>query len=180
MRAMKRMIELFVVTSLFVAGCAHEPTKPGERADLTRDAQSTLSRMEANDPGLRQMLASSAGYIVFPKVGTAGLLVGGGAGMGVIFENGVRTGFATVEHAGVGAIAGAQEYAELVVVKDPKVLDEVKHGRFDFGANASAIIVRAGASETASFDKGVAVLVQPLRGAMVNASISGQRIRATM
>ncbi len=177
---MKRMIELFVVTGLFIAGCAHEPTKPGERADLTRDAQATVSRMEASDPGLRQTLASSVAYIVFPKVGAAGLLVGGGAGMGVIFENGVRTGFATVEHVGVGALAGAQDYAELVIIKDPQVLDQVKHGRFDFGANASAIIVRSGASETATFDKGVAVLVEPVRGAMVNASLSGQRIHATM
>ncbi len=177
---MKRMFQSLAVVFLFVAGCAHEPTKPGERADLNRDARATLSRMEASDPGLRPMLASSVGYIVFPKVGAAGLLVGGGAGMGVIFEHGAQTGYATVEHLGVGALAGAQHYAELVVIKDPKVLDEVKHGRLDFGANASAVIVRSGASETATFEKGVAVLIEPLGGAMVNASLNGQRIHATM
>jgi lipid-binding SYLF domain-containing protein len=175
------MVELFaVVMSLCAAGCAHEPTKPGERADLVRDAQNTLSRMEAKDPGLRPMLTESAAYIVFPKVGAAGLLVSGGAGMGVIFEHGVPAGYATVEHGGVGAVAGAQEFAELVLIKDSKVLDDVKHGRFDFGANASAVILREGAARSVGLDKGVAVVIEPLRGAMLNASVSGQRIHQTM
>ena len=178
---MKRAIELVVVVmTLFAAGCAHEPTGRGERADLVHDARTTLSRMEAMDPGLRPMLNHSVAYIVFPTVGAAGFVVGGGAGMGVIFEHGVKTGFATIEHAGVGAVAGAQEFAELVLIRDPAVLDEVKHGRFDFGANASAVVLRAGASETVGLDRSVAVVIEPLRGAMVNASVSGQRIHQTM
>jgi lipid-binding SYLF domain-containing protein len=177
---MRRVVELAVVMSMIVAGCAHEPSKPGERADLIGDAQSTLRRIESKDPNLRTTLADSVAYVVFPKVGAGGLIVGGGAGKGVIFEHGTPSGFATVEHAGVGAIAGGAEFAELVIIKDPRVLDQIKHGRFDVGANASAVLLRTGASTAMSFEKGAAVVIEPLRGAMVNASISGQRIHATL
>lgn len=178
---MKRAVELVaIVVGLLAVGCAHEPSKPGERADLVNDARSALGRMETKDPGLRALLDRSVAYIVFPKVGSGGLVIGGGAGSGVIFEQGAPNGFATVEHLGVGAVAGGEQYSEVVIIRDPKALDDVKHGRFDFGANASAVILKSGASSTAAFDKGVAVVIEPLRGAMVNASISGQRIHATM
>lgn len=178
---MKRAIKLVAVASLFaVAACAHAPTKTGERADLVNDAHNTLSRMEATDPDLRPLLDNAVGYIVFPKVGAAGLIVGGGAGSGVVFEHGRRSGFATVEHLGVGGIAGGQQYAELVIVKEQAALDDLKSGRFDVGANASAVILRSGVSRTTTFENGVAVVIEPLKGAMVSASIAGQRIRLTM
>lgn len=177
---MIRSARWVAIITVFMAACAHEPSKPGERADLVRDARATLARMETQDPGLRRLLGQSVGYIVFPKVGAGGFIVGGGAGAGVIFENGQQTGFATVESLSAGALAGGQQYAQLVIVRDPAALDQIRHGRFGFGANASAVILRSGASETAAFDKGVAVVVEPLRGAMVNASLTGQRIRQTL
>src|SRR5581483_6246547 len=165
---MKRTLELLAIVSIgMIAACAHAPTKPGERADLVSDARRTLARMEAKDPGLPSVLDHAVGYIVFPSVGAGGLLVGGGAGAGVVYEHGHRTGFATIEHLGVGAIAGGQQFSELVVVNDPAALEQLKSGRFDFGAHASAVIVRSGVARTSTFENGVAVFVDPLRGAMV-------------
>jgi hypothetical protein len=68
----------------------------------------------------------------------------------------------------------------VVVIRDRRALDDMKSGRFDFGAHASAVIVRTGAATSATFEKGVAVFVDPISGAMVNASIGGQRIRLTL
>jgi lipid-binding SYLF domain-containing protein len=113
-------------------------------------------------------------------VGEGGFIVGAGAGSGVVFEHGRHTGFAEVSHASVGALAGGQRYAELVIIKDPAALEALKSGRFDVGAKAQAVILRSGASTNTTFDKGVAVFVDPLRGGMVNASITGQRIKLTM
>lgn len=179
------MRKLHVHFIVFVAvtalgACAHEPTGAGERSDLVHAAKQTLARMEARDPSLRSRLDRSAGYVVFPQVGAGGLLVGGGAGDGVVFQHGRRTNFAVVEHASVGAVAGGAQFAELVIVNDPAALEEMKQGRFDLGTQASAVMLRSGAAETAGFEKGVAVFIEPLRGAMVNASLSGQRIRFTM
>ncbi|HEY2747750.1 MAG TPA: hypothetical protein VGL86_24175 [Polyangia bacterium] len=136
--------------------------------------------MEAKDPSLRPLIESSVGYIVFPAVGSGGLLIGGGAGKGVLFEQGQVSHFATVEKLAAGAIAGGARYSEVVAIRDPQALHAMKSGRFDFGAQASAVIVRTGAAANATFENGVAAFIEPVRGAMVNASIGGQRIRLTL
>lgn len=177
MRPFKLMVPALL---LFIAGCAHAPTKPGQQADLQREAQQTLSRMEAKDASLGPLLDRSLAYIVFPKVGSGGFIVGGGAGQGVLYEHGQPAGFATIQHLQAGALAGGQAYSQIVAIKTQKALDDLKAGRFDFHANASAVIVRTGAATSATFEKGVAVFVDPLKGAMVNASIGGQKIRLTM
>lgn len=175
---MRAAIGMFL--SVSVLGCAHTPTTAGARADLKRASAKVLQSMQEKDPELRSLIESSAGYIVFPAVGEGGFLIGGGAGNGVVFEKGRATGFAELRHVSVGALAGGQRYSELVVVRDPAALEAMKSGRFDFGATASAIIVRTGASTNATFEKGVAVFIEPSRGAMVNASLTGQRIRLTL
>ena len=177
---MKRVVWLVAVASLWVFGCAHAPTQPGERADLVRNAEQTLARMEARDPTLRPLIDRSVGYVVFPAVGQGGFLVGGGAGSGVLFENGQPVHFATVSNMAVGAIAGGQRFAQVVVLRDPAALVQLKSGRFAFGAQASAVMLRSGAAAGATFDKGTAVFVEPVHGAILNASIGGQRIRLTL
>ena len=180
MKAMNRAVVLIAGASLCLLACAHAPTKPGEQADLKQEAQRTLARMEAKDSSLRPVLDQSLAYIVFPKVGSGGFIVGGGAGQGVLYEHGQPSGFATVSHLNAGAIAGAQAYSQVVAIKTQRALDDLKTGRFDFGASASAVIVRTGAATGATFENGVAVFADPLKGAMVNASLGGQKIRLTM
>lgn len=165
---------------LLIAACASAPTKPGEQADLKHEARQTLARMEAKDTSLRPVIDQSLAYIVFPSVGSGGFIIGGGAGSGVLYEHGVQTGFATIDHLAVGALAGGQTYSQVVAIRDQRALDDLKAGRFDFGAHASAVIVRSGAATNASFDKGVAVFVDPIKGAMASAAIGGQKIRVTM
>jgi len=180
MRGTVRAVALVFIAGVSLLACAHAPTEPGERADLRREAHQTLARMEAKDPSLRPLIDQSLAYIVFPAVGSGGFIVGGGAGAGVLFEHGQATGYATIQKLQAGALAGGQRYAQVVVVRDPQALQALKTGRFDFGAQASAVIVRTGASADATFENGVAVFVDPIHGAMVNASIGGQKIRLTM
>lgn len=177
---MKRAIGLFAVASLFAIGCAHTPIHPGARADLRQAARNTVSRMEAKDPSLKPLLDKSLAYVVFPRVGDAGLLIGGGAGSGVLFENGHPTHFAELTHLEAGALVGGQRYAQIVVIRDPQALQALRSGRYHFDAKAAAVILRSGAALHASFDKGVAVFVEPTRGAMMKASLGGERIRLTL
>jgi lipid-binding SYLF domain-containing protein len=174
---MKRAIGLIVVVSLWVIGCSHAPTKPGERADLKDEAEKTLAQMEERDPGLRDFLEGSVAYIVFPAVGSGGFVVGGGAGNGVLYENNQPTGYARVTQLAVGALAGGQRYSQVIAIGDHGVLQKMKDGNFNFGASASAVILRSGAAAATQFQNGVAVFRHPTRGAMVNASLSGQKIQ---
>jgi lipid-binding SYLF domain-containing protein len=169
-----------VIFGAIAAGCASTPKSTAKRTKLEDEAMGAKQAMLAKNPSLQTLLDQSAGYIVFPEVKEGGFIVGGAGAQGVLYENGRPTGFATLSRAAVGAIAGGQKYAELVAIRDPYQLQKFKSGEMDMGAQASAVILRAGAATSTTFgDNGMAVLIDPIGGAMVNASLSGQKIRTT-
>jgi lipid-binding SYLF domain-containing protein len=170
-----------VVLGAFVAGCASTPKSQSKRTQLEIQAAEARQEMLAKDPALRSLLDQAAGYIVFPEIAQGGFIVGGAGGDGVVYERGRRVGFAQLSQGAVGALVGGQKFAELIVVRDKPTLDKMKAGTFDFGAQSSAVILKAGAGAATSFGaNGVAVVVNPISGAMLNASVTGQKIKATM
>jgi lipid-binding SYLF domain-containing protein len=178
---MVRTIGLMMVAGLIATGCASVPKSHAKRNELEQDAVAALEEMKAKDPSIQPLLNQAAGYIVFPSIGQGGFIVGGAGGKGVIFENHKPSGFAEMSQASIGAQIGGQRFAEVLIVRDRFVLDNIKSGKFDFGGQASATILRAGAASSTRFgDNGVAVVVNPIGGAMVNLSLTGQRIKAVM
>jgi hypothetical protein len=123
------------------------------------------------------MIDSASGYIVFPDIRQGGLGVGAAGGEGIAYQNGRAIGYAELRQLAVGALAGGQRYAELIVVRDPQTFERIKSGHFDMGAQASAVVLKTGAATATQFDRsGLAVFVESKRGAMVNASLTGQTI----
>jgi len=163
-----------------VFGCASSPKTATQKAELHEDADRAVADMTARDPALRPLLDQSAAYIVFPEVKQGGFVVGGAGGKGVLFEKGKPAGFAELSQASVGAQVGGQKYSEIVVIRDQFALDRVRASNFDLGAQASAVIVKSGAAASTRFNEsGLAVFVQPTAGAMLNVSLTGQRVRLT-
>ena len=85
-------------------------------------------------------------------------------------------GFADVTQGSDGLQAGGQTYSELIVFENKAAFDRFKNNQLEFGASASAIIARTGAARNARFVDGVAIFVQPVVGAMAEASVGGQRV----
>jgi lipid-binding SYLF domain-containing protein len=176
-RAVARMM---LVGVAIVAGCASAPRTQAKRTQLENDAAEAKQAMLSKNPQLAPLLDQSAGYIVFPDVKEGGFVVGGAGAQGVVYEHGRPTGYASLSRASVGAQVGGQTYAELVAVRDKFTLDKMKSGDMDFGGKASAVILKAGAAAATDFgENGVAVVIDPIGGAMVNVSVSGQRIKST-
>jgi lipid-binding SYLF domain-containing protein len=170
----------FIAAALLAAACSHTPRTQAQKQDLERNAFQAKEAMLNKDPSLRSLLDQSAGYIVFPEVKEGGFIVGGAGAQGVIFEQGQVTGYATLSRASIGAQVGGQKYAELIAVRDRDTLIKMKSGDTDLSGQASAVMLKSGAAAGANFsDKGVAVVMDPISGAMVNASIAGQRIQGT-
>src|SRR6185436_968236 len=167
---------MFALGSL-VTGCAHAPKTAEARASLVQDAQAAVEQMTMDDPSLRPLLDQSAGYVVFPNIKQGGFIAGGAAGRGVVFEQGRATGFAELSEASFGAQVGGQKFAELIVVRDPYALAQLKAGEYHIGAQAQATAIRSGSGAATLFRDGVAVFVRPLSGGMLNLSVTGQRIK---
>ncbi|HWV37336.1 MAG TPA: hypothetical protein VN033_02550 [Vulgatibacter sp.] len=138
------------------------------------DAAATISRLQKKHPNLKQELAESWGFAVFPYVGRASAVLGGAYGHGEVFEQGRSIGFATLSQMTVGVQLGGQTFSELVIFPKKEVLDEFRTGMVAFTANASAVIVKAAASGTTNFD-GVTAHAYSRGGMLLELSLGGQK-----
>ena len=137
----------------------------------------------------------SHGYAVFPRVGRAGVGIGGARGSGRVFADGQHVGNTTMTQLTVGLQLGGQAYSMIVFFQDKRAFDEFTSGNFAFSAQAKAVAITAGASATAStsgssagasggrndattvgeFSRGIATFTVVRGGLMYEASIGGAR-----
>jgi lipid-binding SYLF domain-containing protein len=174
---MKHIAKILIFTlaaGLSGAVFAWEPD-PKEKQDLAV-AQAILTAKE-KDPDLARWFDSATAYAVFPRVGKAGIGVGGARGKGLLIQGSETLGQVTLTQLTVGLQLGGQVYAEYIFFKDQTAVDDFKRGNFELGAQVSAIAVTAGASATADYSKGVAVFTIAEGGLMYEATVGGQKFR---
>jgi lipid-binding SYLF domain-containing protein len=165
---------------MFVAlvGCnSSPPPTPEAKRSLHDEARAAISRMEAKDPGVTNIIESNYGYAVFPSVGKGGLIAGGAFGKGEVYKQRQFIGYAELQQVTVGAQIGGEEYSELLVFQDAPALDRFTNGNVKFSANASAVALKAGAAKAARPENGVYIFVLPTGGLMAEASIGGQEFK---
>src|SRR5919198_4208280 len=169
------MALVLTVVAGLLGSCATAPASRDDKAALVAAATSRRQQMQTEDPALGALLQQGYGYSLFPQVDKGGLVVGGAYGRGVVYERGEHIGYSDLTQGSVGLQAGGQTFSELLVFETKAALERFKAGRFGFAADASAVVLKSGAATNANFVDGVAVVVQPLRGVMVEASIGGQK-----
>ncbi len=137
----------------------------------------------------------SYGWALFPTVGKGGIGVGGAHGTGRVYRQGKYVGDTSMTQLTIGFQLGGQAYSQVIFFQDKRAYDEFTSGNFEFGAQATAVAITAGASATAStagssagssgtknradtvgkFNKGMAVFTVAKGGLMYEASIGGQK-----
>ena len=137
----------------------------------------------------------SYGYAVFPTIGKGGIGIGGAHGSGRVFAHGAYTGDASMTQVTVGFQLGGQAYSMIVFLEDERAYKEFTSGSFEFGAQASAVAITAGAAAGAGttganasagtsakhtktaggFEKGMAVFTAAKGGLMYEATLGGQK-----
>jgi len=147
------------------------------RQQVHKDVLNTIERIKKVDPGIDRFFNDSAGYAVFARVGKAGFIFAGGVGDGELFEKGQVVGATSITIATVGLQAGAQEFSQIVFFKDPAALDRFKQSKFEFTANASAVIITTGASKGKNYRDGVLVFTHATGGAMAEAALGTQKFK---
>lgn len=170
------MLRSAALAACAVVGCASTQPSPTQGNELDTQARATIAQMEARNPGLSSVLQSSYGYVVFPNIGKAAFLGGGAFGRGVLFEQGMKTGYVKVSQASFGLQAGASAYSQVVVLQNKYVADRLKAGTYELGADVAVIVLTAGAQAAPTFRNGVAVYVLPKGGAMAGISVTGQKL----
>jgi lipid-binding SYLF domain-containing protein len=171
----------FCLTALLLAAAWIAPAgaagwNPQGESQQLEAAEATIATFKATDSGLADYFKKAYGYAVFPTIGKGGFIFSGAYGQGVVYQKGKPIGTTSVTQASVGLTIGGQTSSELLFFRDKAALDNFQGGNYEFSAQASAVIAREGAAAKTSYDNtGVAVFVHVLGGAMLEASIGGQK-----
>jgi lipid-binding SYLF domain-containing protein len=161
-----------------------------------KDNYSSTIKVFQDSPALTKFFKNSYGYAVFPTIGKAGYVIGGSYGKGKVYHHGKVTGKATVIEGSIGFQAGAEAFSEIIFFQDKRDYDEFTSGNFEFGANAQAVVITAGAeaqvgtagtsagasagpktgvqAET-DYVKGMATFAHAKGGLMLGISVGGQK-----
>jgi len=143
----------------------------------------------------------SYGYAVFPTIGKGGIGIGGAYGKGRVYKQGGYVGDTSMTQLTVGFQLGGQAYSQIIFFEDKRAFDEFTGGNFEFGAQATAVAITAGASAQTSttgssagasggqhdaktkdiggYYKGMAVFSVAKGGLMFEASLGGQKFSYT-
>jgi lipid-binding SYLF domain-containing protein len=168
-------IMLVLTVVALMVSCATAPSSREDKQALITEAATRMQQMNIEAPEVGELVKRGYGYTLFPTVGKGGLVVGAAYGRGVVYEQGRHIGYSDLTQGSVGLQAGGQTFSELLVFENKTALDRFKEGKFDFAADASAVVLKTGVATNATFVNGVAVVVSPIGGAMLEASIGGQQ-----
>ncbi len=136
------------------------------------------------------------GYALFPTVGKGGIGIGGAGGKGRVYTGGNHVGNTSVAQLTIGLQLGGQAYSMIIFFEDKRAFEEFTSGNFEFGAQATAVAITAGASAGTStagggtagasggqhdattaggYSKGLAVFTVAKGGLMYEATIGGMK-----
>jgi len=169
----------FLIVSLTHAGSDHEKT----------------IKIFKESPVVNPFFSNSYGYAVFPTIGKGGIGVGGAHGSGKVYAGGKVTGDTSMTQLTIGFQLGGQAFSQIIFFKDERAYKEFTSGEFEFGAQASAVAITAGAQAKAGtggstagattkgdagsqakvdYQKGMVVFTHAKGGLMYEASLGGQ------
>ena len=142
---------------------------------------------------------NSYGYAVFPTIGKGGIGVGGAYGTGRVYKQGKYVGDSKTAQLTIGLQWGGQAYSMIIFFEDERAFNEFTSGNFEFGAQASAVAITAGAQAAATttgtsagasggqkdaktvgkYNKGMATFTVAKGGLMYEATLGGQTFSYT-
>ncbi len=149
----------------------------GWNPELISDSEEALQTMLEKTPKLESFYNDSYGYAVFPKVTKAGIAFGGAFGKGVVFKNHQVVGSSKLKQASIGLQFGGQQYSEVIFFENKEAFEKFINGKLKFDGQASAVVLKEGASIDIAYQDGVAVFTQTKGGIMYEASIGGQHFK---
>jgi hypothetical protein len=156
------------------ADASHAKYAKANKNDL-RHARLAILEIQKADPGMSKFFYGAAGYAVFATVGKGAVGVGGAHGTGIVFEEGMAVGEATLNQVTIGLALGGQAFTEVIFFETAKSLADFKRGEFTMAAQVSAVAAAAGASVNARYVEGVSVFTFAKAGLMAEASVGGQK-----
>lgn len=192
------MLNAFRATLLLASVFFAPPAVFADKYDGYKYDEARDIFLKAGESG--SFFTNSYGYALFPTIGKGGIGIGGAHGKGRVYVQGKHVGDTSMTQLTIGFQLGGQAYSQIIFFQDKRAFDEFSTGNFEFGAQATAVAITAGASASAStagggsagasggkndattvgsYHKGMAVFTVAKGGLMYEATIGGQKFSYT-
>ena len=149
--------------------------------EINKAVDVALEKFKKEVPGGANFLPQVKGYLVFPAVIKAGLIVGGKYGEGALRVNGETKHYYDMTAASIGFQAGAQEYGMLIAfLSDTSLNNFVKSNGWEAGVDGTITVSDWGKSKditSMSFEKPIIAFIFDEKGLMASVSIAGTKFR---
>jgi lipid-binding SYLF domain-containing protein len=174
---------LFAAGAAVVAACSTTGEAPADpaakRHEIDVAVDGALADLYASTKGSRELAAKARGILVFPRVVSAGFVVGGSYGQGALRKGGATAGYYSVGAGSVGLLAGAQSKAMyLLFMTDDSLQKFEASSGWTAGADASAVLIDEGAAARVDAETARAPIIGFVRstaGLMANLSLDGTK-----
>jgi lipid-binding SYLF domain-containing protein len=181
---MNRRNLLLYASATVVAGCSTTTGSSGDasakRREIDASVDGALTDLYNQASGSRELAAKAKGILVFPKVVSAGFMIGGSYGEGALRKTGMNTAYYKVTAGSVGLLAGAQSKAMYLFFMTQDALQKFESSEgWTVGADASVAVADIGASaniDTRTAQAPIIGFVRSTGGLMANVSIDGTKI----
>lgn len=174
---MNKLLTSFIALTLLFSSNTYSDWQPDSNDKMELSVAQAILTAKEKDPSIAEWFTTAYAYAVFPKVGKGGIVVGGAYGKGIVIYQDRTVGYTSMTQVSVGLQLGGQVYSEFIMFKDKTAFDHFSRGNFQFGAQASAVAITAGASADANYDGGVAIFTIADGGLMFEASVGGQKFK---
>ncbi|GAA4339085.1 lipoprotein [Pigmentiphaga soli] len=186
---MERRRLLYAVAAagaLALAGCTttgqgvNDQTPTERRAKINAGADDALARLYSSVPGAREMGAKARGILIFPQVVSAGFVIGGEYGEGVLRQGGSNNGYYRVAGGSFGFQAGAQSRAVIIMFMNEAELDRFKNASgWTAGVDGSVAVAKVGVNggiDSNTARAPVVAFALTNAGLMANLTVQGSKI----
>jgi lipid-binding SYLF domain-containing protein len=165
-------------TTTTTSGSTAEPS--AQRTEIVQGVDSTLDRLYKEVKGSRELVSKASGVLVFPRVVSAGLVVGGEYGKGALRAGGRTEGYYSMGSLSVGLQAGAQSKAVIILFMTQDALNKFRSSSgWTAGVDGTVALLKVGANgeiDTNTATQPVEAMVLTNAGLMAGVSLEGTKI----
>jgi len=170
--------------ALLGSGCSTTGGASGDpaaqRQALNSQADNALARLFKEARDSEDLVKQARGVLVFPNFVSAGFIVGGASGQGVLREGGKTVSYHRMSEGSVGLLAGAQSQSVFILFMTDDALSRFKSSNgWTVGADASVTLLTVGADARVTgrtAQQPVVGFVLANSGLMGSVSLGGSRI----
>ena len=170
--------------ALLGAGCTTTGGASGDaaaqRQALNAQADNALTRLYKEARDSEDLVKQARGVLIFPNFISAGFIIGGASGQGVLREAGKTVSYHRMTEGSVGLLAGAQSQAVFILFMTDDALNRFKGSTgWTVGADANVALLTVGADARVTgrtAQQPVVGFVLTNSGLMGSLSLGGSRI----